>query len=94
MPLRVKCQEIDRENDPVTDPREVARFEDEAAARSYIESEIARFDHNGFVPDGPQAGWWGRSDADRFEKFHFWIETDSRGELPEALRNRGYRGLP
>jgi len=93
MPLQVRCQEIDRDNAPVGEPRQLAEFDDEAAARSFIERAIAKFDHNGFVADGPQAGWWGRNDNDRFEKFHFSINDDAV-EVPEPLRDKGYRGLP
>lgn len=74
MPLHVKRGEIDRDNNPVGAPETLAGFDDRAAAVSFIEGEIARYDHNGFVPDGHQAGWWGRNDSDPFEKFHFWIE--------------------
>lgn len=76
MPFHVKHAEIDRDNRPVGETRTVATFDDRAAAQSFIESETARYDHNGPVPDGPQAGWWGRNDRDRFEKFHYWIVGD------------------
>jgi hypothetical protein len=76
MPIEVKCGEIDRDNNPVGPPKTVGTFDDRAAAEAFIEREIARFDHNGYVPDGHQAGWWGRNDADPYEKFHFWMEGD------------------
>lgn len=76
MPVHVKRGEIDRDNNPVGEPAAVGAFDDRAAAKAFIEREIARYDHSGFVPDGHQAGWWGRNDRDRFEKFHFWIEAD------------------
>ena len=92
MPLNVKCGEIDRDNNPVGEPQVVGAFDDRASAEAFVNAEIARFDHNGFVPDGPQAGWWGRNDRDPFEKFHFWIEED--GAAPQAVRDPQYRGIP
>ena len=95
MPLNVKRGEIDRDNNPVGEPILVASFDDRDAAVSFIEGEIARYDHNGYVPEGHQAGWWGRNDADPFEKFHFWIDGDAgSGGAPEAVRNPQYRGIP
>lgn len=100
MPLNVKCGEIDRDNRPVRDPETIATFYDRAAAEDFIQGKIAAFDHNGFVPDGHQAGWWGRNDRDPFEKFHFWIEGDTAAarqdgsEAPAPVRNKQYRGLP
>ncbi len=82
MPLLVKCGEIDRDNNPVSEPKTIASFEDRASAESFIQSEIARYDHHGFVPDGHQAGWWGRNDRDPYEKFHFWIEGDEAQGVP------------
>ena len=93
MPLHVKRGEIDRDNNPVGQPETIASFDDRATAETFIEGEIARYDHNGFVPDGHQAGWWGRNDRDHTEKFHFWIEDDSAA-APEPLRNEQYRGIP
>ncbi len=101
MPLQVKTGEIDRDNNPVRDPETIATFEDRSAAEAFIQGKIAEFDHNGFVPDGHQAGWWGRNDRDRFEKFHFWIEGDGSKEaaspavdVPEPIRDKQYRVLP
>jgi hypothetical protein len=94
MPLYVKAGEIDRDNNPVGQPRTLATFDERAAAQSFIESEIARFDHSGFVSDGPQAGWWGRNDRDPFEKFHFWIDGDGTADVPPPVREKQYRGLP
>ena len=95
MPLNVKRGEIDRDNNPVGEPVLVASFDDRGAAVSFIEGEIARYDHNGFVPDGHQSGWWGRNDADRFEKFHFWIEGQEQpAAAPEPLADPQYRGIP
>lgn len=94
MALQVKQGEIDRDNNPVGEPKTIATFEDRPAAEEFIQSEIARYDHNGFVPDGHQAGWWGRNDRDPFEKFHFWIEGDETAAGPEPLRNAQYRGIP
>jgi hypothetical protein len=93
MPIHVKCGEIDRDNNPVAEPKTVATFDDRSAAEAFIEGEIARFDHNGFVPDGHQAGWWGRNDRDPYEKFHFWIEG-GEAAAPAAVRDPQYRGLP
>jgi hypothetical protein len=94
MPFHVKCGEIDRDNIPVGEPRMLATLSDRASAEAFIEGEIARYDHNGFVPDGDQAGWWGRNDSERFEKFHFWIEADEVAAPPTPIRNEQYRGLP
>lgn len=99
MPCQVKSGEIDRDNNPVRDPETIATFNDRSAAEAFVQGKIAEFDHNGFVPDGQQAGWWGRNDRDRFEKFHFWIEGEGGGEAaaagaPEPLRDKQYRGLP
>ena len=95
MPLHVKRGEIDRDNNFVGEPQTIASFDDRAVAESFIEGEIARFDHKGFVPDGHQAGWWGRNDRDPFEKIHFWIEGDAGGAaVPDPLRDKQYRGLP
>jgi hypothetical protein len=93
MPLHVKCGEIDRDNNPVGEPKVMASFDDRASAERFIEGEIARFDHNGFVPDGHQAGWWGRNDRDHTEKFHFWIDGDE-SSAPQPLQNPQYRGIP
>ena len=76
MPYYVRRAEIDRANRPVGSTQTVATFDDRAAALAFIESETARFDHNGPVPDGPQAGWWGRNDRDPYEKVHYWIDGD------------------
>ena len=92
MRLQVKCGEIDRNNDPVGEPKTIASFDDRSAAEAFIEEELKRFDHNGFVPDGHQAGWWGRNDRDPYEKFHFWIDGGSG--IPEPLKDRQYRGIP
>jgi hypothetical protein len=94
MPFHVKCGEIDRDNIPVGEPRTLATLSDRASAQAFIEGEIGRYDHNGFVPDGDQAGWWGRNDRERFEKFHFWIEADEVAAPPTPIRNEQYRGLP
>jgi hypothetical protein len=104
MTVHVKRGEIDRDNNPVGDAQRIASFEDRAAAQAFIEGEIAKFDHNGFVPDGPQVGWWGRNDRDPFEKFHFWIDGEPAGEGPnaagpsgspaQAINDPNYRGLP
>ena len=94
MPLHVKRGEIDRDNNPVGQPENVASFDDRASAQAFIEGEIARYDHNGFVPDGHQAGWWGRNDGDPFEKFHFWIEGEESGAAAEPLSDPQYRGIP
>lgn len=104
MAHHVKRGEIDRDNNPVGEPQVVATFSDRTAAQAFIEGEIARFDHNGFVPDGHQAGWWGRNDRDPYEKFHFWIEDDepseaagtgsSSGETGPLPGDPQYRGLP
>ncbi len=94
MPFHVKCGEIDRDNNPVGEPKTIATLGDRGAAQAFIESEIARFDHNGFVPDGHQAGWWGRNDRDRFEKLHFWIAGEEAESAPEPVRYEQYRGLP
>jgi hypothetical protein len=94
MPLHVRRGEIDRDNNFVGEPQTIASFDDRAAAESFIEGEIARFDHNGFVPDGHQAGWWGRNDRDPFEKIHFWIEGDAAAAAPEPVRDPQYRGIP
>jgi hypothetical protein len=94
MPLEVKCGEIDRDNNPVGEPQTVGSFEDRSSAEAFIEGQIARYDHNGFVPDGHQAGWWGRNDRDRFEKFHFWIEDGTEEGAPAAVRDPQYRGIP
>jgi hypothetical protein len=94
MQFSVKCGEIDRDNNPVGEPRTLAGFDDKLKAEEHIEREIARFDHKGAVPDGPRAGWWGRNDRDRFEKFHFWIEDSDEAGAPDPVRNKQYRGLP
>jgi hypothetical protein len=95
MSFHVRCGEIDRDNNPVAEPKIVATSDDRAAAQAFIEAEIARFDHNGFVPAGHhQAGWWGRNDRDRFEKFHFWVEGGEEGGAPAPVSNPQYRGLP
>jgi len=95
MAVQVKCLELDRDNNPVGAAKTVSAFDNEAAAKSFIETEIACFDHNGFVPDGPQAGWWGRNDRDRFEKFHYWIDSDAVAEgVPPSVSEKQYRGLP
>ncbi len=94
MSIQVKCGEIDRDNNPVGEPKTVGTFDDRAAAQSFIEGEIARFDHNGFVPDGHQAGWWGRNDRDHAEKFHFWIEGGESGSMAEVVDDPQYRGIP
>jgi hypothetical protein len=72
----------------------LAIFEGRQAAQSFIEGEIARFDHSGFVPDGAQAGWCGRNDDDPFEKFHFWIDSEGPADVPPPVRERQYCGLP
>ena len=51
MPFHVKCGEIDRDNNPVGAPKIVATLPEQAAAQAFIEGEIARYDHNGFVPE-------------------------------------------
>lgn len=105
MSHHVKRGEIDRDNNPVGEAKVLATFDDRASAQAFIEGETARFDHNGFVPDGHQAGWWGRNDRDPFEKFHFWIEEDAASAAgasdPSAAAGEGklpgdpqYRGLP
>lgn len=94
MPVQVKCGEIDRDNNPVGEPKVVSTFDDRSEAERFIEAEIAKYDHNGFVPDGHQAGWWGRNDEDRFEKFHFWIEDAGSAGAPAEVRDPQYRGLP
>ncbi len=94
MAVQVKCGEIDRDNNPVRDPETVASFDDRANAEAFIEGRIAEFDHNGFVADGPQAGWWGRNDRDHTEKFHFWMEGGEPGSAAEVVDDPQYRGLP
>jgi hypothetical protein len=94
MPFHVKRGEIDRDNNPVGAPKTIATLGERSAAQSLIEGEIARFDHNGFVPDGDHAGWWGRNDRQRFEKFHFWIEDDDALAAPAPVSDEQYRGLP
>ena len=86
MPVQVKRGEIDRDNNPVGEPQTLREFDDRTAAERFIEGEVGRFDHNGFVPDGPQAGWWGRNDGDPFEKIHFWIDDPDRMDAPGVLR--------
>lgn len=93
MPLHVKRGEIDRDNNPVGKPETIASFDERATAETSILGEIGRYDHNGFVADGHQAGWWGRNDRDHTEKFHFWIEDDAEA-APAPLRDEQYRGIP
>ena len=90
MPMDVMSGEIDRDNNPVGAATKLGSFEDRAAAQRFIEGEIARFDHNGFVPDGPQAGWWGRNDRDHAEKFHFWIDDTALDAIDDP-QSRGMR---
>ena len=92
MAIEVKCGEIDRDNNPVGAPKSLGTFADRTAAEAFIQGEIARYDHNGFVPDGHQAGWWGRNDSDPYEKFHYWIEGGS--DVAAPLQDRAAGGLP
>jgi hypothetical protein len=95
MPFNVKRGEIDRDNNPVGEPLLVASFDGRDEAVSFVEAEIGRFDHHGFVPEGHQAGWWGRNDADPFEKIHFWIDGDrDAGKVADAIQDPQYRGIP
>lgn len=81
MTIEVKRGEIDRDNNSVGETQAVGVFDDRNAAERFIAGEVARFDHNGFVPDGHQAGWWARNDRDPSEKFHFWIDDTAHEDV-------------